>query len=122
LAGIFTLELKQPDFENSIPESWYCASVEVSPGKSNGNFTSIDENPIVSASEVFPSPAKPGDLVYLSEPILNGTLVLTGMDASRHPLKDNQSSFKMPNLSIGMYILNYTNFDGKVVRNKIMVR
>lgn len=120
--GGYTLELKQPDYDNSIPENWYDATLYGSPGEHNGSYNSIDESPIAAASQVFPNPASTGDVVYLSEPVLNGSLVIIGMDGSRKTITENQSSFTMPNLSAGMYILAYTNFTGNLVRVKLVVR
>lgn len=120
--GGYTLELKQPDYDNSIPENWYGATLYGSPGKHNGSYNSIDESPIAAAPQVFPNPASAGDVVYLSEPIQNGSLELIGMDGSRHTVPESQSSFNVPNISSGMYILAYTDIAGKMVRIKVIVR
>lgn len=102
-----TLELINPESDNTLPESWQCGLTHGSPGALNGSGLSNPKNNLINI-EIFPNPVN-HKLELNGE--LNGDFLITIYDVSAKRILSikNSKLIDISNLNKGFYFLNLSS-------------
>ena len=117
-----TLELKNSDYDNTLPESWCASANHGTPGAVNScNVFSVIEKPEMPLQvSVFPNPSTGATFVKMSHNS-DGELIIRGFDSAGKEIFDEEIAVRgsgeiydlLPQFTgRGIYLILFTFFDG----------